>query len=166
MPNTRQSRRRSIRALCLTVILYIARLVLAQPDECEGTWRQPDLVELVKADSTIRLDIRYATSNNFMKRKMYTQARAFLQRPAAESLVRVHRKLKKDGYGVLVCDGYRPWSVTKKFWDETPQATENQKHTPRCARSRRFHREPRRVVALRPQGLEGVPRAERSIRET
>jgi zinc D-Ala-D-Ala dipeptidase len=100
----------------------MARFVLAQPDEREGTWRLPDLVELVKADSTIKLDIRYATSNNFMKRKMYTQARAFLQRPVAEALVRVHRKLKKDGYGILVFDGYRPWSVTKKFWDETPQS--------------------------------------------
>jgi D-alanyl-D-alanine dipeptidase len=51
---------------------------------------------------------------------MYTSARAFLQRPAAEALVRVHRKLASEGYGLLVFDGYRPWRVTKKFWDETP----------------------------------------------
>ena len=78
------------------------------------------LVELVKLDSTIRLDIKYATSDNFMGRPMYAQARAFLQRPAAEALVRANRSLKKQGFGLLVFDGYRPWAVTKKFWDETP----------------------------------------------
>ena len=78
------------------------------------------LVEIAQLDSTIRLDIRYATANNFMGRPMYAQARAFLQRPAAEALLRVHRALRAKGYGVLVFDGYRPWAVTKKFWDETP----------------------------------------------
>jgi D-alanyl-D-alanine dipeptidase len=79
-----------------------------------------DLVELVRLDSTILLDIRYASANNFMGRPMYEEARAFLQRSAAEALVRVHRRLMQRGFGLLVFDGYRPWSVTKKFWDETP----------------------------------------------
>lgn len=79
-----------------------------------------DLVEIVLLDSTIHLDIRYATSNNFMGRQMYATARAFLQRPAAQALVRAHHALRKAGYGLLIFDGYRPWAVTKKFWDETP----------------------------------------------
>ncbi len=78
------------------------------------------LVELITLDSTIRLDVKYATSDNFMGRPMYAQARVFLQRPAAEALVRVHHSLKTQGFGLLVFDGYRPWAVTKKFWDETP----------------------------------------------
>src|SRR4030095_14834418 len=61
--------------------------------------------------------IRYATTNNFTRRPVYKQARAFLQRPAAEALVRVHHSLKPKGYGLIVFDGYRPWSVTKLFWD-------------------------------------------------
>jgi D-alanyl-D-alanine dipeptidase len=32
----------------------------------------------------------------------------------------VHKKLAAQGYGLLVFDGYRPWSVTKMFWDATP----------------------------------------------
>jgi zinc D-Ala-D-Ala dipeptidase len=79
-----------------------------------------DLVEVVRLDSSIHLDIRYATADNFMGRAMYSAPRAFLQRPAAMALVRIHRALKKKGYGILVFDGYRPWAVTKKFWDETP----------------------------------------------
>jgi D-alanyl-D-alanine dipeptidase len=77
-------------------------------------------VEVVRLDSTIHLDIRYATANNFMGRPMYSGSRAFLQHPAAMALVRIHQALKKVGYGVLLFDGYRPWAVTKKFWDETP----------------------------------------------
>lgn len=109
-------------AQCFLLILVSVLAAFGQPDESSGIFRQPELVELVKLDSTIKLDIRYATSNNFMKRKMYTSARAYLQRPAAEALVRAHDKLKASGYGLLIFDGYRPWSVTKQFWDETPPA--------------------------------------------
>ena len=91
------------------------------PPHEEGTFRQPDLVELIKLDPTIKLDIRYATANNFLGRPVYTEARAFLQRPAAEALVRAHRALRQQGYGLVIHDGYRPWSVTKIFWDATPE---------------------------------------------
>jgi D-alanyl-D-alanine dipeptidase len=83
--------------------------------------RTPDLVELTSLDSTIHLEVRYATTNNFLGTKFYPQARAFLQRPAAEALVRAHRFLKTQGYGILVHDSYRPWYVTKMFWDATPE---------------------------------------------
>ncbi len=83
-------------------------------------WAQDPLVELVKLDTTIHLDIRYATKNNFLGRPVYDEARAFLRRPAAEAVVRAHRALAAQGYGLLIHDGYRPWSVTKTFWDETP----------------------------------------------
>jgi D-alanyl-D-alanine dipeptidase len=91
----------------------------AQPAET-GDFRAPDLVELSRLDASIHLDIRYATTNNFTGHKQYPEARTFLQRPAAEALVRAHRALKARGYGLLVFDGYRPWSVTKVFWDVTP----------------------------------------------
>lgn len=83
---------------------------------------QPDLVDLTSLDSSIHLDIRYATTGNFMGARMYSSGRAFLQRPAAEALVRAHRALRPRGYGLLIHDGYRPWYVTKMFWDATPPA--------------------------------------------
>ncbi|MGH9902304.1 MAG: M15 family metallopeptidase, partial [Pyrinomonadaceae bacterium] len=94
--------------------------LLARPPGEEGEFRAPDLVELTKLDPTIKLDVRYATTNNFLGAVFYSEPRAFLQRPAAESLVRVNRKLKEHGYGLLVHDAYRPWYVTKVFWDATP----------------------------------------------
>jgi D-alanyl-D-alanine dipeptidase len=92
----------------------------AQPPKEKGTFRKPDLVELIKLDPTIKLDIRYATSQNFLSTPMYSQARAFMQRPAAEALIQAHRTLKAKGYGLLIHDAYRPWYVTKMFWDATP----------------------------------------------
>jgi zinc D-Ala-D-Ala dipeptidase len=97
-----------------------AAALKAQPPHEQGDFRKPDLVELVTLDSTIKLDIRYATSNNVMGSPVYTQARAFLQRPAAEALLRAQRELKPQGYGLIIHDGYRPWYVTKIFWDATP----------------------------------------------
>ena len=92
----------------------------ATPPKEEGEFLFPDLVELTRLDSTIHLDIRYATTNNFVGERFYSQARAFLQRPGAEALVRVHRSLREMGYGLLIYDAYRPWYVTKMFWDATP----------------------------------------------
>ena len=89
------------------------------PPKERGPFRAADLVELVKIDPTIHLDVRYATANNFTGQPVYSQARAFLQRPAAEALVRVGRSLSDKGWGLLVFDGYRPWSVTKHFWEIT-----------------------------------------------
>jgi D-alanyl-D-alanine dipeptidase len=92
----------------------------ATPPVERGPFLPSDLVELVRLDSTIHLEIRYATSNNLFGTPFYTQARAFLQRPAAEALVRANARLRQRGYGVLVHDGYRPWYVTKMFWDAAP----------------------------------------------
>jgi len=81
-----------------------------------------DLVEVTRIEPGIHLDIRYATANNFLGRAFYTQPRAFLQRPAAIALQKVHKALAIHGYGLLVTDAYRPWSITKVFWNSaTPQ---------------------------------------------
>ncbi|HEV2833783.1 MAG TPA: M15 family metallopeptidase [Pyrinomonadaceae bacterium] len=92
----------------------------AQPPVESGDFRKPELVELIKLEPTIRLDVRYATTNNLFGAVFYAEPRSFMQRPAAESLVRVSRKLRPLGYGLLVHDAYRPWYVTKVFWDATP----------------------------------------------
>lgn len=79
-----------------------------------------DLVALNRLDGTIKLDIRYATANNFMGVVLYERPGAFLQRPAAEAVVRANQSLKSFGYGLMIHDAYRPWFVTKMFWDATP----------------------------------------------
>jgi len=104
------------------LLLALASVGFAQGPPLEaGPFRAPDLVEIVKLDPTIRLDIRYATKNNFLGKRVYSEPRAFLQRPAAEALVRANQTLRKQGFGLIIFDGYRPWSVTKVFWDATAE---------------------------------------------
>ena len=110
--------------LRVTPVRPVAELIkealTAQPPAETGNFRQPELVELVKLDPTIHLDVRYATTNNLFGSVFYAEPRSFMQRPAAEALVRVSQKLKPLGYGLLVHDAYRPWYVTKVFWEATP----------------------------------------------
>jgi CubicO group peptidase (beta-lactamase class C family)/D-alanyl-D-alanine dipeptidase len=113
----------------------------AQPPRESGDFLQPNLVELVKLDPTIKLDIRYASTRNFLSTPMYREARAFMQRPAAEAVARASRKLQDLGYGLLIHDAYRPWYVTKMFWDAVPDAdhifvadpTQGSRHNRGCA---------------------------------
>jgi CubicO group peptidase (beta-lactamase class C family)/D-alanyl-D-alanine dipeptidase len=97
-----------------------AAALAASPPEEKGEFRAAELVEPSKLDPTIKLDIRYASDNNFTGATFYRQSRAFLQRPAAQAVVRVHQRLKERGLGLLIHDAYRPWHVTKMFWEATP----------------------------------------------
>ena len=105
-------------AACLWIALPSA--APQGPPKDPAATRTADLVELVTLDPTIKLDIRYAGTNNFIGKPVYKEARAFLQRPAAAALAAAHKELGQHGYGLLIHDGYRPWAVTKLFWDVTP----------------------------------------------
>lgn len=99
----------------------LADALAASPPAEAGDFLEHDLVELTDLDPTIRLDVRYATTDNFMGAVFYSQPRAFLQRPAAEALARAHAWLGERGYGLMIFDAYRPWYVTRMFWDATPE---------------------------------------------
>jgi D-alanyl-D-alanine dipeptidase len=69
----------------------------------------------------VHLDIRYATTNNFMGRAMYDEPKAFLVQEAAEALREASINLNDAGVGIVIWDAYRPFSVTRAFWDHTPE---------------------------------------------
>lgn len=75
-----------------------------------------ELVEIKKAIPNIKLDIRYATKNNFMQQVMYKQARAFARKPVVEALKKIQKELNKKGYGLKIFDGYRPYAITVEFY--------------------------------------------------
>jgi D-alanyl-D-alanine dipeptidase len=97
-----------------------AEALAAQPPTEKGPFLRSDLVDVAKLDRRIKLEIRYATTDDFLSAPVYTSARAFLQRPAARALLRAERDLERQGYGLMIFDAYRPWYVTKIFWDATP----------------------------------------------
>lgn len=106
--------------LYLVCLLAFVGSIKSQPVE-EGEFIKSELVELILLDSSLKLDIRYATEDNFIGKAVYEEARAFLQKPAAEALLEVSKELRKQDLGLVIFDGYRPWSVTKLFWDLTPE---------------------------------------------
>jgi zinc D-Ala-D-Ala dipeptidase len=70
----------------------------------------------------IAMDMRYATTNNFLKQAVYSKARCLLREPVARSVMRAHESLKAQGYGLKMLDCYRPLSVQKAMWKIFPDA--------------------------------------------
>ncbi len=85
---------------------------------CSGA--DKSLVDVQKINPRIRFDIRYATSDNFMKEPLYAEARCFLRPEVAEKISRIQGRLEKKGLGLKIFDGYRPLSVQKKMWARFP----------------------------------------------
>ena len=79
------------------------------------------LAEVSRIDSTIVVDLRYATSNNFTGAPLpgYLANRAYLRREAAVALSRVQRDLQPRGLGIKIFDAYRPVRATLAMVDWT-----------------------------------------------
>ena len=78
------------------------------------------MIDVQQVDPRIRIEIRYATSNNFMNEVLYPEARCLLRREVAPSLSLVQDALEKKGLGLKIFDAYRPLSVQKKMWARVP----------------------------------------------
>jgi D-alanyl-D-alanine dipeptidase len=77
------------------------------------------MIELKTLIPGLNFDLRYASANNFMHRRMYPQSTAitFLRLPAAIALQKVQQELNDMGLGLKIFDAYRPYAVTVKFWE-------------------------------------------------
>lgn len=82
-----------------------------------------EMIDITELDSGIVLDIRYATSNNFVERVMYDCSRCLLRKKVAQAVVNAHRELQKEHLGLKVFDCYRPHSVQKKMWSIVPDTS-------------------------------------------
>ncbi len=78
------------------------------------------MVDVQQAVPGISVDIRYATSDNFMKEVLYPEARCLLRREVAEKIARVQQQLQQQGFSLKIFDAYRPLSVQKKMWAKFP----------------------------------------------
>lgn len=79
-----------------------------------------NLIEVKRLCPRIAFDIVYATDANFTGKAVYPSPHCFLLKTTAERLARVQHRLEKIGLGLKVYDGYRPHSVSKKFWEFLP----------------------------------------------
>jgi D-alanyl-D-alanine dipeptidase len=71
----------------------------------------------------VKLDIRYATANNFMGKKMYPLPRAYARKPVAAALKKAQVEFESKGYGIKIFDAYRPYHVTVAFYEEYGDTT-------------------------------------------
>ncbi|RCH55643.1 D-alanyl-D-alanine dipeptidase [Mucilaginibacter hurinus] len=81
------------------------------------------LVEITQIIPDIKLDIRYATTNNFTGQQVYREARAFARLPVVKALAKVQAELKNRGMALKIFDAYRPYSVTLKFYEIAKDTT-------------------------------------------
>ena len=75
------------------------------------------LVHLSDSLKGLKLDIRYATENNFTKQKVYSSADPYLRLPAMRALRKVQDSLSKHNMGLIVFDAYRPYSENYPLMD-------------------------------------------------
>jgi len=80
-------------------------------------------VDIGLVDTTIVLDIKYATTDNFVKEKMYNCGRCFLRPTPAKLILQAHKKLQEQGYGLKLFDCYRPKPFQEKLWEKVPNAS-------------------------------------------
>lgn len=76
--------------------------------------------ELIRLAPDIQLDLRYATTNNFVEEKMYDCGRCFLRPEVARAVVQVYRQLQARGYGLKMYDCFRPHPIQWKLWEKVP----------------------------------------------
>jgi D-alanyl-D-alanine dipeptidase len=91
------------------------KIVRANPDN--------ELLDLRKLIPDAKFDVRYATADNLIKRPLYPSADVFLRKPAALAIKKAHENLKKQGYGLVFFDGYRPYEVTVLFYEVVKDTT-------------------------------------------
>ena len=77
------------------------------------------MVNLRKAIPALIFDIKYATTHNFMHRRLYPILHTtYLRRPAVAALKNVTEQLNRQNLTIKVFDAYRPYSITEKMWEE------------------------------------------------
>jgi len=115
--------------VCLFLFLFFCHSLWAQnkyglqPTTFEGYEAsvkinpEKELIDLEKFIPSLVLDIRYATTNNFTKEKIYTLAKAYARKPVAESLRKIQADLKAQGLGIKIFDAYRPYKATVRFYE-------------------------------------------------
>lgn len=82
---------------------------------------RPDLVDVARVVPDAVLDLRYASSENFLGRPLYPEPRCLLLRPAAQRLARAAARLRRQGYRLLLWDCYRPLSAQREMWRKSPR---------------------------------------------
>jgi D-alanyl-D-alanine dipeptidase len=124
-----------MKMILLAVLIFAVQITEAQKSVKENPYRLKIIAtkaaydSVVRGDSLkrlvnleamvpgIRLDIRYATTDNFTRSKIYSSAMAYTRLPVARALAGVQQELSGKGLGIKVFDAYRPYAATLMFYE-------------------------------------------------
>jgi D-alanyl-D-alanine dipeptidase len=90
-----------------------------------GTLAQPsrkvaDIVDLREVSPHIIVDMKYATEDNFTKKRLYDSNTCFLRKSTAAKLDAVQKELEGMNLGLKVWDCYRPLAIQRVLWAILP----------------------------------------------
>lgn len=94
----------------------------ASPPFQDSTLKSSELVDLTMIDPLLNMEVDFATQENVFGTNLYTEARILLQRPIAEALFNIKRKIRPDNLGLVIHDAYRPWRTTHAIWKSIPDS--------------------------------------------
>ncbi|PZP52263.1 MAG: peptidase M15 [Pseudopedobacter saltans] len=109
--------------LIFSMLLSIASFAQNAPKTIDNiqTYNElPNNKKLVLLQDSIphlKTDLVYATPHNFTKTQLYHSPKLLVTGAMATALRKASIQLEKEGYGLLVFDGYRPYAVSKKMWE-------------------------------------------------
>jgi D-alanyl-D-alanine dipeptidase len=104
----------------MRIFKYVSALIMVNLLIDTNAAQVRDLTDISTLDSTILLDIRYATENNFLGIALYESSTCYLRTSTAIRLIRVQKSLREKGLGIKIYDGYRPLDVQKRMWEKVP----------------------------------------------
>jgi D-alanyl-D-alanine dipeptidase len=106
----------------LTYVLLSSIFILSNFNLGYAASPAEGLVNLKEVNPHIIIDLKYATTDNFLKQKVYDDLNCYVLKTLAVKLDKAQRILEHDGLGLKVFDGYRPLSVQRKMWAIVPDS--------------------------------------------
>ena len=86
------------------------------------TSKKTDFVEIQQIIPSVKLDIKYATTDNFTHTKLYDSSKALLRSGTADKLKKVADEVKKKGFLLKIWDAYRVPKAQLKMWNLVPDS--------------------------------------------
>lgn len=111
--------------LLLSVLTFILSCKSQNQNLKSNSQNQPilndtSLVHLKDYSKDFEYDLKYATSDNFLKAKVYDCPACFLRLKTVKALIEANKEFVKKGYKIKIFDCYRPLTIQKKMWELVP----------------------------------------------
>lgn len=104
----------------MKIFFNLILLIILAMVSCTQLVNNQNLTDVLLVDDTFIIDLKYATNDNFLHKKVYQDTRASLIHEVAEALSKAQTEFKQHGVGIKIWDAYRPMSVQEFMWQLVP----------------------------------------------